>query len=308
MVYALISDIHGNLPALEAVFQDAAEQGADHYAFLGDYCIGLGYPNEVLNRIRTLPSAYVVSGNEDESFRQWREIPEQEWPKGQYEALAWYYGHLSPQNRDYVVDLPEELKILRDDKPPLHLFHKADRYFAETSVTAIKSTVYAQWRDAALFSSDSFPSYNHSLHSGDAPLQKRLDTLEPGVYAFGHNHIQWSYRKGDKLLISTGACGLPLDFDPRAAYVLLSWQKGQWECELRRVHYDWESALEDMAVSQPAQALPVWYGVISKEVKTSREQAIPFIHFADQYAKSIGDDVRPLSRETWYSAYRAWQD
>lgn len=53
MKYALISDIHGNLPALKAVINDARENKVDHFIFLGDYCIGLGYPNEVVDCIRT---------------------------------------------------------------------------------------------------------------------------------------------------------------------------------------------------------------------------------------------------------------
>ncbi|MCL2322126.1 MAG: hypothetical protein FWC47_08490 [Oscillospiraceae bacterium] len=49
--YALISGIHGNLPALEAVIEDAIKNNVDQYVFLGDYCISLAYPNEVLNCI-----------------------------------------------------------------------------------------------------------------------------------------------------------------------------------------------------------------------------------------------------------------
>ena len=46
MKYAVISDIHGNLPALKVVLADAEKQGADAYIFGGDYCLSGPYPNE----------------------------------------------------------------------------------------------------------------------------------------------------------------------------------------------------------------------------------------------------------------------
>ena len=54
MKYAIISDIHGNLPALEAVIADAEQQGADKFLFLGDYYRNLPLGNEVTDVIRKL--------------------------------------------------------------------------------------------------------------------------------------------------------------------------------------------------------------------------------------------------------------
>ena len=51
MKYALISDVHGNMPALQAVIADADKMDVTHFAFLGDFCVGLAYPNEVLDII-----------------------------------------------------------------------------------------------------------------------------------------------------------------------------------------------------------------------------------------------------------------
>lgn len=144
MVYALISDIHGNMPALEAVLEDAAKHGASHYAFLGDYCIGLAYPNEVLNRIRSLASPYVVCGNEDEAFRHWRGIPEHEWPDGQYEASAWCYGFLSQENKDYICDLPQEMQILHDGMPPNKIIPQTGTLFCRYICFSYQCTVICQ--------------------------------------------------------------------------------------------------------------------------------------------------------------------
>ena len=52
MKLAVISDIHGNLPALDAVIEDAEKQNVDAYIFAGDYCISNPYPDECITRDR----------------------------------------------------------------------------------------------------------------------------------------------------------------------------------------------------------------------------------------------------------------
>lgn len=52
MKFAVISDIHGNLPALDAVIEDAEKQNVDAYIFAGDYCISNPYSDECITRIR----------------------------------------------------------------------------------------------------------------------------------------------------------------------------------------------------------------------------------------------------------------
>lgn len=65
MKFAIFSDIHGNLPALNAVIEDAEKQNVDSFLFLGDYCISNPYPDECIARIRSLDSKYAVRGNEE---------------------------------------------------------------------------------------------------------------------------------------------------------------------------------------------------------------------------------------------------
>ena len=86
----------------------------------------------------------------------------------------------------------------------------------------------------------------------------------------------------------------------------MTWNKSNWECELRRVFYDVSSAIDVMDQSQCAKELPVWYGVISNEMKTAREQAIPFLNFTEEYANNLNDPIRPYTRKTWYASYDAW--
>ena len=63
MRLALISDIHGNLAALDAVLADARAMGAQEYVFLGDYIYDMPFGERVLCRLRSLERAHFISGN-----------------------------------------------------------------------------------------------------------------------------------------------------------------------------------------------------------------------------------------------------
>ena len=63
MRYAVISDIHGNYPALKAVLADAGTQGTDTYLLLGDYTVVFPWVNEVTETIRGLKPSFVIRGN-----------------------------------------------------------------------------------------------------------------------------------------------------------------------------------------------------------------------------------------------------
>lgn len=65
MKFAVISDIHGNLPALNAVIEDAGSNNIDTFIFAGDYCLSNPFPDECITRIKKLPKKYVIRGNEE---------------------------------------------------------------------------------------------------------------------------------------------------------------------------------------------------------------------------------------------------
>ena len=63
MRYAVIADVHGNHPALQAVLQEAKKAGAEQFLFLGDYMTDFPFTNEIVAVLRSLPHAVFVSGN-----------------------------------------------------------------------------------------------------------------------------------------------------------------------------------------------------------------------------------------------------
>ncbi len=306
MKYALISDIHGNLPALKAVINDARENKVDHFIFLGDYCIGLGYPNEVVDCIRTTRSSYIVSGNEDEVFLNYLTDMPNQWPKGQFEAIPWVYNVLARENRNYLCGLPNEIIIKKNNRPLIFAFHKPQRYFSDTSPCTVNPGSFAMGMDENRYYHDTYDTYFNKILSNDTDLHSIISKLEKGVYIYGHTHIPLCWEKDGRLLISPGSCGLPLDFNRDASYGILEWTGSTYKALIKRVAYDVCGTIDYTRNSTYGKEVRVWSGIISKELETAREQAVPFICFTEKYASEKQDHVRPFRAETWYAAYDAW--
>ena len=83
MRFAIISDIHGNLPALNAVIEDAKNNNVDSFIFVGDYCLSNPYPNECIQRMRDLDKKYIIRGNEEKYLENLIDKDQTMWTDGQ---------------------------------------------------------------------------------------------------------------------------------------------------------------------------------------------------------------------------------
>ncbi|MBO4626614.1 MAG: HAD hydrolase family protein [Lachnospiraceae bacterium] len=111
MRLAIISDIHGNFPALSAVLADAAAQGAEEYIFAGDYCLSGPYINECIDAIRAYPDAIVIRGNEEAYLENLIGRNEREWTDGQMQISYFTFRTISKDNLDYLMALPHRCDI-----------------------------------------------------------------------------------------------------------------------------------------------------------------------------------------------------
>ena len=109
MKYAIISDIHGNLPALKAVLEDAKNQNITHYLFAGDYCLSGPWPNECTQMIRAIPDKYVIRGNEEKYLEDLVGKDQSKWTDGQMQmwqnmnmAWIWYLLKNFPKQIVYL--------------------------------------------------------------------------------------------------------------------------------------------------------------------------------------------------------------
>jgi len=222
MRYALISDIHANLPALEAVLDDIARRdGIDATYHLGDVVGYAPWPNEVVELIRTR-SIVGISGNYDSTVATnykhcgcRYEDPRQE--ELSHVSFEWTKAHVTPATRAALGALP-----FRMDLRPLG-GHQSGPTVILVHGTPTLNTVY--WTEDR---PDSFRTKMAELagaRTGD-------------VIAFGHTHLPWHAEANGIHFVNTGSVGRPKDGDWRAGYVLLDIDTTGVGVEFVRVEYD----------------------------------------------------------------------
>lgn len=216
MRIAIISDIHGNQFALEAVLQDLAQQPAvDQLVIAGDLCLNGPCPRQVLEIVQGLHCP-VLQGNVDV------EVVTTAPDKGakKRNTVAWTREQIGPAGIDYLASLPFSHRIPNPDGTDLLIVHANP----------------LNMEDALM------------QNASDSELNRLLGGLEPtiGALVFGHLHIAYTRRWRHLLLVDVASCGLPRDEDLRAAYGILSWQRNSWTAEIQRVEYDVQAVVKQI--------------------------------------------------------------
>ena len=230
MQYALISDIHSNLPALDAVLADIDRRGITAIYHLGDLVGYSAGPNEVVARLieRAIPG---VSGNYDSTVAndykhcgcRSENARQEELSHVSYE---WTRKHVTAATKSFLGTLP-----FRIDLRPLG-GHVAGPTITLVHATPVNNLVYV------------------TEDRPDAFLTKMAKQAQLDVgdaICFGHTHKPWVRAVDGVTFINTGSVGRPKDGDWRAGYVLLSASENRIIAEIVRVEYDVEQAAREVA-------------------------------------------------------------
>jgi predicted phosphodiesterase len=198
-VIALLYDVHGNLPALEAVVGDANAQGADHWVLGGDYALFGPEPEQTVELLRTLSPAMWIRGNCERWIAQPATAPDDD----RQAAIAACRDALGEATVAELGGLPEQG------------VHEQTRYVHASPVSDMRSF---------------FPQ------PGDDEQGLLEEVTEPRL-VFGHTHLPFRRISaiGGIELVNPGSIGLPFDGDQRAAYALIHPDR---RVEHRRVPYD----------------------------------------------------------------------
>jgi predicted phosphodiesterase len=231
MRYALISDIHANLPALRAVLADIETRTIDAIVHLGDLVGYAPWPNETVALLeeRGIPG---IAGNYDSTVgTDYKhcgckyEDPLQE--EQSHLSFAWTKTHTSAPTKRYLAALP-----FRIDLKPLG-GHAAGPTVILVHGTPTLNTLY--WTEDR---PDSF-----------CAKMAEIAGAKPGdVIAFGHTHKPWHREVHGIHFVNTGSVGRPKDGDWRAGYVLLD-MRSTPRVEFVRVEYDIDEAVRGILAS-----------------------------------------------------------
>jgi len=195
---ALLFDIHGNLPALEAVLDDARAAGAQRYLLGGDYAVFGGWPAETVARLRELADATWIRGNVD----RWAaaEAPDDEPARSGVESCR---ALLDAETVAQLGALPESADLGAGTRA----WHASP-----------KSDLVSFWPEP-----------------GDDELDL-LEGVADRRLVFGHYHVSFDRIGAHEIeLVAPGAVGIPLDGDHCAAWALMH---DDGRIERRRVAYD----------------------------------------------------------------------
>jgi predicted phosphodiesterase len=222
MRIALISDIHGNLLALDAVLAELEHESFDRLICLGDVAVG-PQPREALARVRELDCP-VIMGNWDAAFVEGMPPAGDPVMQKLVDVGAFWAGALEPADRDYIRTFMPTLEVELDGGGTLLCYHGSPN------------------------------SYNDWLFATtpDDEVARMLDGFDAPLMAGGHTHLQMMRRREQSVLVNPGSVGLPfrrwwpntIRIAPRAEYGLLTVGAGALSIDLRRTGYDVEAMLQ----------------------------------------------------------------
>jgi diadenosine tetraphosphatase ApaH/serine/threonine PP2A family protein phosphatase len=220
MRFLIVSDIHGNREALEAVLADA-QGDFDRVLCLGDI-VGYGAdPNFVVDWVRANVSD-IVRGNHDRACSGLS--PYSDFSPNAATAAEWTSDRLSPENRAFLRALPGGPLAIDD----FDLVHGSPREEDEYLVDRHDVAKIRAWIHSPL----SFFGHTHLQGGFELRGPRGLKHINPQRYL--------TIRRGHKYLVNPGSVGQPRDGDPHAAYALYS--PADRVIEFRRVKYDTKKA------------------------------------------------------------------
>jgi putative phosphoesterase len=227
---AVITDIHGNLPALEASLEAIEQIGVD-VVYCGGDLVGYGpHPNEVCRLIeeREIPTIY---GNYDYAIGRDLEdcgcayVTQHDRELGQ-RSVAWTLAHTDQRSKDSMRGLPFDLRFELGSQR-VRLVHGSPRKVNEY-----------------LFEDKPARTFERIAAGADCD-----------VLVFGHTHRPWIHQYGGVLFVNCGSVGKPKDGDPRAAFAVLELDDmDRVRASIERVDYDAEAVAREVeAVGLPAE-------------------------------------------------------
>lgn len=224
---ALLSDIHGNTTALEAVLEDAKRAGVEEYWLLGDVLMPGTGRRHLLNLLEELPITVKILGNWEDSL--WRAM------KGMLDPSRASHRYLM-RHCQYILEeiRPEEIEAMQS--LPMQVHRK---------VSGLRLGITHHLPDK---------NWGRELiHIGDQKDFDRLVTNPPcDIAVYGHIHQQFfRYGSGGELILNPGSIGQPfflqanLRKDLRAMYAILEFdESGLKDVDFRWVSYDIEKELQ----------------------------------------------------------------
>jgi putative phosphoesterase len=275
----VLSDVHGNLPALQAVLEDLEGMEPDGYLFAGDFTRG-PFPNEVINLLRNL-DACMILGNDDQGLLRFsnRDVPEKWMDSKQFGLMRWNLEQLAAENLDFLKSLPEQQVYEPEAADSIRIVHGSPRDASEAINPARSISV----------------------------LDQAFMMIAEKVLISGHTHRQWAMSWNGKLGLNPGSVA-GTRTGGRAEYAILTWGEEGWQAELRSVSYKMEKlrqAFNDRGLLEAGGPLAQGF-LLSME--TGHDFMVGFLRHAHRLKRKAGfPEGEFIPDEIWDEACRTFR-
>lgn len=214
---AVFSDVHGNLPALEAVRAAITAEAPDVILVAGDLVLNGPDPAGVVDALRDLEGegAYIIQGNTDVAVADFdfsAAFPAYTdgVPDALVAAAEWAHDELGPERVDWLRRLPSERRARADDDTLVLACHASPGSQTAGFDQALDPTVTIE----------------------------RVARTDARVILCGHTHLPEIRDLGWKIIVNDGSAGYVFDGDPTASWALVEVTDGEVTAEIRRTSFD----------------------------------------------------------------------
>ncbi len=213
MRVAILADIHGNLPALEAVVADLADQAPDAVLLVGDQINRCPWSAEVLDLV-VAKGWPAIAGNHEWTVNALGKpyCPPIFEDRLRYADVWHTRSTLSTQQLAHLAQLPFERVLNYSAGPAIRLLH------------GVKDN----------------PFEGFTLAMSEARMAEHLADIQEPVIISAHTHVPMMRRIGRQQVFNPGSVGMPYNGDPRAQYLVLDGDGSRWQPTFRQVEYDRE--------------------------------------------------------------------
>ncbi len=249
---AVLSDIHGNLPALHAVLADLAQFKVDQIIVPGDVVNWGPFSAQVLERV-TREGWPVVRGNNEFYLLDYNtpRAPVEWNDDGRFPMLPWLHRQLNGHWQNVIAGWRDSLSMQFPDAPPIRVFHGSPRDNTE-------------------------PIYPIT----PAPeIETLLAGIDETTIIAGHTHLIMDRQVGRWHILNAGSVGVPVDGILTASYMLLDGNAEGWRASWRRVPFDYAPVFEEFARQRFVDECGLVGRIVVEEFKTARLHLTPFLNW-----------------------------
>ena len=279
MRLAVLSDIHGNLPALEAVLNDVQRRAVDEIVVLGDLADRTPFPLDVVQRV-TETNCTVVRGNTDTHLLRMAsgDAPEAWHSSLQFAPLRWTLSHLNLDALDFIAGLPDEVEVIGPDGTKMRFVHGSPDNASEGIYPRLLRRRF------------------HEI----------VDELTESLLFCGHTHRPWFERSDGKQIVNPGSVGQPFNNSNDAHYALVEWSNDKWHIQHRQVSYDVETVSSAFETSGYVSEGGPFARASHLSICSGRDAMMPFLRYAHYLAQAPQDHFAVISDETLLEAEATW--